>query len=45
VTALVRRGYVVPLPRVGAESIQYVLSGVSRLIFGEASAGMRSTCS
>ena len=31
---LVRQGYVVALPRVGASPIQYVLSGVSRLIFG-----------
>lgn len=34
VSALVRQGYIVALPRVGAEPIQYVLSGVSRLIFG-----------
>ncbi len=34
VAALVRQGYVVLLPRSGAEPIQYVLSGVSRLIFG-----------
>lgn len=31
---LVRQGYVVPLPRTRAEPIQYVLSGVGRLIFG-----------
>jgi hypothetical protein len=34
VTALVAQGYVVPLPRAGSDPIQYVLSGVSRLIFG-----------
>jgi Cdc6-like AAA superfamily ATPase len=34
VTSFVQQGYVVALPRVGAEPIQYVLSGVSRLIFG-----------
>lgn len=32
--ALQRQGYVVALPRVGAQPIQYVLSGVSRLVFG-----------
>lgn len=31
---LVRHGYVIALPRTGASPIQYVLSGVSRLIFG-----------
>ena len=32
--ALQRQGYVVALPRVGAQPIQYALSGVSRLVFG-----------
>lgn len=31
---LTRQGYVIALPRTGANPIQYVLSGVSRLIFG-----------
>ncbi|HEX2778688.1 MAG TPA: ATP-binding protein, partial [Gemmatimonadaceae bacterium] len=31
---LIRQGYVVPLPRTGGESVRYVLSGASRLIFG-----------
>ena len=31
---LVRAGYVLPLPRVGAAAIKYLLSGTSRLIFG-----------
>ena len=31
---LVEQGYVVPLPRSGAGPTQYVLSGMSRLIFG-----------
>jgi hypothetical protein len=34
VTALIGLGYAVPLPRVGTDPIRYVLSGVSRLIFG-----------
>ena len=34
VSYLTRQGYVVALPRSGANPIQYVLSGVSRLIFG-----------
>jgi hypothetical protein len=34
VSYLASQGYVVPLPRSGANPIQYVLSGVSRLIFG-----------
>jgi len=34
VSYLVRQGYVIALPRTGASPIQYVLSGVSRLIFG-----------
>lgn len=34
VAYMVRQGYVVALPRNGADPIQYVLSGVSRLIFG-----------
>lgn len=32
--ALERQGYVVALPRAGTQPIQYVLSGVSRLVFG-----------
>lgn len=32
--SLVRQGYVIALPRTRADPIQYVLSGVSRLIFG-----------
>lgn len=31
---LSRQGYVIALPRSGADPIQYILSGVSRLIFG-----------
>ena len=31
---MIRQGYVVALPRQGAHPIRYVLSGVSRLIFG-----------
>lgn len=31
---LIRQGYVIALPRAGASPIQYVLSGVARLIFG-----------
>ena len=31
---LIRHGYVIALPRKGAEPIQYVFSGASRLIFG-----------
>ncbi|HEX9483591.1 MAG TPA: ATP-binding protein [Gemmatimonadaceae bacterium] len=34
VSYLTRQGYVVALPRTGTNPIQYVLSGVSRLIFG-----------
>lgn len=34
VAYLIQQGYVVALPRSGASPIQYVLSGVSRLIFG-----------
>lgn len=34
ISYLVRQGYVVALPRTGGEPIQYVLSGVSRIIFG-----------
>jgi Cdc6-like AAA superfamily ATPase len=34
VSDLTRQGYVVALPRTGTTPIQYVLSGVSRLIFG-----------
>jgi hypothetical protein len=34
VSYLTRQGYVVALPRSGASPIEYVLSGVSRLIFG-----------
>ena len=32
--ALQRQGYVVALPRAGTQPIQYVLSGMSRLVFG-----------
>ena len=34
VAYLVAKGYVLALPRVGANPIQYTLSGASRLIFG-----------
>jgi Cdc6-like AAA superfamily ATPase len=34
VTTLTQQGYVVPLPRSGTGPTQYVLSGMSRLIFG-----------
>ena len=34
VNYLVGQGYVIACPRIGAEPTQYVLSGVSRLIFG-----------
>ena len=34
ISYLVRQGYVVALPRSGSNPIRYVLSGVSRLIFG-----------
>lgn len=34
ISYLVRQGYVVALPRSGGEPIQYVLSGISRIIFG-----------
>jgi DNA-binding transcriptional MocR family regulator len=33
-TQLTSLGYVVALPRAGGQPTQYVLSGVSRLIFG-----------
>jgi len=31
---LVRQGYVVPLPRTGTDPRAYLLTGMSRLIFG-----------
>jgi hypothetical protein len=34
ISYFIRQGYVIALPRGGANPIQYVLSGVSRLIFG-----------